>query len=69
MIPYSLESSDSIFNLGCAVVAVQLLPPRVSLKMSRNIFTWGNCRKNKGKGSIETIKELSQILIVCFSSL
>lgn len=41
MIPYSLESSDSIFNLGCAVAAVQLLPPSVSLKMSRNIYSPG----------------------------
>ena len=55
MIPYSLEGSDAIFNLGCAVSAVQLLPPGVYLTMSGRIFSWDNCKKNKEKGIFETI--------------
>ena len=55
MIPNSLEGSDAIFNLGCAVSAVQLLPPGVFLTMSGRIFCWDNCRKNKEKGIFESI--------------
>ena len=55
MIPYSLEGSDAIFNLGCAISAVQLLPPGVYLTMSGRIFSWDNCRKNKEKGIFETL--------------
>ena len=55
MIPYSLESSDAVFNLGYAISAVQLLPPGVYLTMSGKIFTWDNCRKNKEKGIFETL--------------
>ncbi len=54
MIPFSLESSDAVFNLGCAVTAVQILPPGVYITMSGKIFTWDNCRKNKEKGIFET---------------
>ncbi len=55
MIPYSLEGSDAIFNLGCAISAVQLLPPGVYLTMSGRIFSWDNCRKNKEKGIFESL--------------
>lgn len=55
MIPYSLEGSDAVFNLGCAITAVQLLPPGVYLTMSGRIFPWNNCRKNKEKGIFETL--------------
>jgi len=55
MIPYSLEGSDAVFNLGCAISAVQLLPPGVYLTMSGRIFSWDNCRKNKEKGIFETL--------------
>ncbi len=55
MIPYSLEGSDAIFNLGCAISAVQLLPAGVFLTMSGRIFSWDNCRKNKEKGIFEPI--------------
>lgn len=55
MIPFSLEASDAVFNLGCAITAVQLLPPGVYLTMSGKIFTWDNCKKNKEKGIFETL--------------
>jgi L-asparaginase len=55
MIPYSLEGSDAVFNLGTAIASVQLLPPGVYLTMSGRIFNWDNCRKNKEKGIFETI--------------
>ncbi len=55
MIPYSLENSDAIFNLGCAVSAVQLLPPGVYICMCGRIFSWDNVRKNKEKGIFESL--------------
>jgi L-asparaginase len=55
MIPYSLENSDAVFNLGCALTAVQLLPPGVYITMSGRVFLYDNCRKNKDKGVFETI--------------
>lgn len=55
MIPYSLEGSDAIFNLGTAIASVQLLPNGVYLTMSGRIFSWDNCRKNKEKGIFETL--------------
>lgn len=57
MIPFSLESSDAVFNLGCAITAVQVLPPGVYLTMSGKIFTWDNCKKNKEKGIFETLEK------------
>ena len=33
MIPYSLEDSDAVFNLGCAIAASQLLSPGVYITM------------------------------------
>ncbi|MGE4454909.1 MAG: asparaginase domain-containing protein [Sphaerochaeta sp.] len=55
MIPYSLENSDAVFNLGCAITAVGLLPPGVYITMSGRVFPWNNCRKNKDRGVFETI--------------
>lgn len=55
MIPYSLENSDAVFNLGCALTAVQLLPPGVYITMSGRVFPHDNCRKNKDKGVFEPI--------------
>ncbi|MGH0052405.1 MAG: asparaginase domain-containing protein [Sphaerochaetaceae bacterium] len=55
MIPYSLENSDAVFNLGCAITAVQLLPFGVYIAMSGKIFAWDNCQKNKQKGIFEAL--------------
>ena len=50
MIPYSLENSDALFNLGCAISAVQLLPPGVYVTMGGNIFPSDNVVKNRAIG-------------------
>ncbi|WP_320128399.1 asparaginase domain-containing protein [uncultured Sphaerochaeta sp.] len=55
MIPYSLENSDAVFNLGCAITAVQILTPGVYICMSGKIFTWNNCIKNKEKGIFQNL--------------
>ena len=56
MIPYNQEKSDALFNLGCAVSAVQILPKGVYIAMNGKIFSWDNVRKNKELGLFESIK-------------
>jgi L-asparaginase/archaeal Glu-tRNAGln amidotransferase subunit D len=55
MIPYSLENSDAIFNLGCAITAAQLLEEGVHIAMGGCIYAAGSVRKNKEKGIFEHI--------------
>ena len=53
MIPYALENSDSVFNLGCAVTAVQLLESGVYVIMDGKIFDYDKVHKNKAVGLFE----------------
>ena len=53
MIPFSLKDSDALFNLGCAMTAVQCLDPGVFITMNGRIFTWDDVKKNKQKGIFE----------------
>lgn len=55
MVPYALESSDSVFNLGCAIMAVQLKESGVYICMCGQVFDYDNVRKNKEKGIFETL--------------
>ena len=56
MIPYALEESDAVFNLGCAITSVQLLPPGVYVTMGGRIYEADAVRKNKEKGIFEAIE-------------
>lgn len=56
MIPYSLENSDAVFNLGCAMGAVQILPPGVYVAMGGRIFDADKVRKNREKGLFEELE-------------
>jgi L-asparaginase len=53
MVPYTFASSDALFNLGCAVAAVQLLEPGVYLAMNGRVFRWDNVRKDREAGVFE----------------
>ncbi len=53
MVPYAFGQSDAVFNLGCAIVAVQLLPHGVYIAMNGKVFPWDNVRKNKEAGVFE----------------
>ena len=55
MVPYSLEDSDAVFNLGCAISSVQLLPPGVYITMGGRIYDADHVRKNMEKGIFEAI--------------
>ena len=55
MVPYSVSGSDSLFNLGCAFAAVQLLPRGVWVVMNGRAFAWDKVRKNYEKGVFEDL--------------
>ena len=44
--PARFEGSDAEFNIGCAVGAVQSLPPGVYIAMNGRIWDPGSVRKN-----------------------
>ena len=46
-VPYTVFGSDSLFNLGGSVTAVQLLPQGVYVVMNGRVFDWDNVRKNR----------------------
>jgi L-asparaginase len=53
MVPFIFNNSDAVFNLGCAMTAVQLLPPGVYIVMNGAVFPWDDVKKNKEKGVFE----------------
>lgn len=46
MIPFIMKDSDGLFNLGCALTAVQCLPVGVYIVINGEVFSAGNVRKN-----------------------
>ncbi|MDP3393868.1 MAG: asparaginase domain-containing protein [Sediminibacterium sp.] len=55
MTPIKFDSSDSLFNLGCAIAFAQTLPPGIYVAMNGRVFKAGNVRKNKETGLFEEI--------------
>jgi len=53
MIPYSIDNSDALFNLGVALSAVQSKEDGVYITMNGKVFNWNNVYKNKDKGLFE----------------
>ena len=53
MIPYKFGSSDGMFNLGCALAFVQVLPVGVYVAMNGGYFPWNDVRKNRSLGIFE----------------
>ena len=56
MYPAQFRDSDAVFNLGCAVTAVQTLPPGVYIAMNGCIFDPASSRKNVEKNRFEEKK-------------
>jgi L-asparaginase len=54
MVPYSVVGSDALFNLGTAVMAVQLVPNGVYICMNGRCFPWNDVVKNRSIGVFET---------------
>lgn len=55
MSPARFAASDATFNVGCAVGAVQSLPPGVYIAMNGRVFPAGTVRKNRPKGIFEPL--------------
>jgi L-asparaginase len=53
MVPYSFTASDAVFNLGCSIAAVQLLPAGVYVTMGGRVFAWDRVRKDREAGTFE----------------
>jgi len=55
MIPYAIQGSDALFNLGFACGAAQFLPHGVYIAMNGQVFTWDKVRKNTQSGIFEPL--------------
>ena len=53
MIPYSVQGSDALFNLGFAVAAAQVMAPGTYVAMNARVFSWDAVRKDKASGQFE----------------
>ena len=53
MIPYSVQGSDALFNLGFALAAAQSLPASTYVAMNGRVFNWRQVQKNKADGVFE----------------
>jgi len=56
MVPFNEKNSDALFNLGCAITAVQVLTKGTYVTMNGKIFLWNNVRKNIKLGKFEELK-------------
>jgi L-asparaginase len=55
LIPIKFPNSDGLFNLGCSLAFVQLLPYGVYICMNGRCYDWNNVRKNRQLGMFEEI--------------
>ncbi len=54
MVPYQFKQSDALFNLGCAIAAVQTLANGVYITMNGKIFNYDEVIKNKELGEFQS---------------
>jgi L-asparaginase len=50
MIPYSVQGSDALFNLGFAVALAQVMAPGTYVAMNARAFAWDAVQKDKASG-------------------
>jgi len=55
--PALFKTSDAMFNIGCAIAAVQTLPANVYIAMNGQIFTHDNVVKDVANNRFVTINE------------
>ncbi len=54
MVPYQFKNSDALFNLGCAMAAVQTLVNGVYITMNGKVFNFDKVVKNKTVGEFQS---------------
>ncbi len=60
MVPYRVNGSDALFNLGFACAAAQLAAPGVYIAMNGELFMWDNVIKNRAAGHFQTRHPIAQ---------
>jgi L-asparaginase len=55
MIPYSVQGSDALFNLGFALAMAQALPHGAYVAMNGRVFPWDDVRKDRSGGVFEAL--------------
>jgi L-asparaginase len=55
MVPYQFKRSDALFNLGCAITAVQILPAGVYITMNGQVFDYRKVQKNRTLGKFVSV--------------
>lgn len=55
MIPYHFKGSDALFNLGCAMTAVQILPAGIYITMNGQVFDYREVQKNRALGEFVAV--------------
>ena len=53
--PALFKTSDAVFNIGCALGAVQSLPPGVYIAMNGKVFAADKVRKNRQENRFESL--------------
>jgi L-asparaginase len=53
MVPARFRQSDALFNLGCAVGALQVLPPGIYIAMNGQVFPAAQVKKNRAQSRFE----------------
>ena len=53
--PALFKTTDAVFNIGCAAIAVQTLPPGVYIVMNGCVFDHDQVRKNRQQGMFEAL--------------
>jgi len=56
MEPAGFKTSDAVFNVGCAVAAVQTMPPGVYIAINGGVYRPDEVRKNRSQGRFERIQ-------------
>lgn len=54
MVPYSVQGSDALFNLGFALAMAQSQPAGTYVAMNGRVFSWDNVAKDKAVGRFES---------------
>ena len=55
MVPYAVQGSDALFNLGFALAMAQALPHGAYVAMNGRVFPWDDVRKDKADGVFERL--------------
>ena len=56
MVPYLIDASDALFNLGFACAAAKLCGHGVYIAMNGRVFHWDDVQKNRAAGIFENLR-------------